>query len=147
MKILWLILSILAIAFGAFLFVYGDEIPDPVDIKNCLAKDLSMLTFKSHTPQAHGIVSLRTDGTIGRIVEKSKNPTSNLAVDGVMVLHTDIFNYALSRTKGEYYFSTLVGRFVRDHKVFSVTSKHFIGDITTPADLVRVGQILIDREK
>lgn len=46
-----------------FLLIYGDEIPDPVNVKACLAKALSVLVFKS---------SIK---------------------DGVMVLNTDIFNY------------------------------------------------------
>jgi len=125
-----------------FLFVYGDEIPNPVDVKNCLAANLSILTFKSKNPQANGVVYLRKDGTIKRIVEKPKNPKSNLAIDGVMVLNTDIFTYEPTLIKGEYYFSTMVGLFVSDHKVYAVNAENFIGDLTAPRDLVRVGNIL-----
>jgi GTP:adenosylcobinamide-phosphate guanylyltransferase len=46
-----------------FLLVYGDEIPNPINVKKCLEKDLSILTF---------------DGGIW---------------DGIMVLNTDIFMY------------------------------------------------------
>jgi len=46
-----------------FLLIYGDEIPNPIDVERCLAKDLSILTFNSGVK------------------------------DGVMVLNTDIFNY------------------------------------------------------
>jgi|SRR3989344_1062072 len=125
-----------------FLFVYGDEIPNPNDVKKCLAKDLSILTFTSQNPQANGIAYLRRDGTIRRIIEKPKHPASNLAVDGVMVINTDIFNYTPVRTRGEFYFSTLMSSFVRDHKVFPVPTQGLIGDITTPDDLVRVSNIL-----
>ena len=45
-----------------FLLIYGDEMPNPRDIRNCLEHDLSMLTYGG------GIY------------------------DGVMVLNTDIFN-------------------------------------------------------
>ena len=63
----------------------------------------------------------------------------------MMVLNTDIFNYTLELTRGEYYLSTMVGLFVRDYKVFPVNSRSFIGDLTTPRDLVRVGNILKTR--
>lgn len=129
-----------------FLVVYGDEIPNPVDVKNCLAASLSILTFKPKNPQANGIVYLRKDGTIKRIVEKPKNPKSSLAVDGAMVLNTDIFNYTPHLTGNEYYLSTMLGLFVRDHKVFPVKARSFIGDLTTPHDLVRVGNILKARD-
>src|SRR3989344_9620708 len=125
-----------------FLFVYGDEIPNPNDVKKCLAKDLSILTFTSQNPQANGIAYLRRDGTIRRIIEKPKHPASNLAVDGVMVLNTDIFTYSPALIKGEYYFSTMVGSFVRDHKVYPVKARNFIGDLSAPHDLIRVGNIL-----
>ncbi len=126
-----------------FLVVYGDEIPNPTDIKNCLTKELSILTFISHKPHAHGIAYLRKNGTIGSIIEKPKNPPSNLAIDGVMVVNTDIFTHITpSFITGEYYFSTLVGLFVRDHKVYPIPAQDFIGDITTPDDLLRVGKLL-----
>lgn len=131
-----------------FLLVYGDEVPDLHDVKNCLTHDLSILVFKSRNPSAHGIAYLRKDRTIKDIIEKPKNPKSNLAVDGVMVLNTDIFAYTRSNTHGgEYYLSSMVGSFVRDHKVFAVNSRGFIGDLTTPHDLIRVGKILGARRK
>jgi len=126
-----------------FLFIYGDEIPNPADIKNCLKKDLSILIFKPKNPSACGMAYLRKNGTIKKIIEKPKRTTSRLAVDGVMVLNTDIYKRKPALTKGEYYFSSMVDLFVRDHKVFPVRSKNFIGDFTTPADLVRVEKALI----
>lgn len=130
-----------------FLIVQGDEVPDPVDIKNCLAKDLTILVFESQNPKANGIAYLKIDGTINKIVEKPKNPKFNLGVDGVMVLNTDIFIYTPTLTKGEYYFSEMVGLFVRDHKVLPVNARNFIGDLTAPRDLARVGNILRTRHR
>lgn len=46
-----------------FLLIYGDEIPNPNNVKKCLKKDLSILTFNGGT------------------------------YDGIMVLNTDIFMY------------------------------------------------------
>ena len=125
-----------------FLVVQGDEIPNQTDIVNCLTKELSCLTFESCNPQANGIGFLRKDGSLKKIIEKPKTSTSTLGIDGVMVIHTDIFNYIPVRTRGEYYFSTLMSLFVRDHKVFPVPTQGLIGDLTTPNDLVRVGNIL-----
>ena len=130
-----------------FLVVQGDDIPHPDDIANCLKKDLSYLTFESHNPQAHGIGYLRKDGSIKKIIEKPKKTTSTLGVNGVMVLNTNIFNYSPTLIRGEYYFSTMIGAFVRDHKVFPVANMGLIGDITTPKDLIRAGKILNAREK
>lgn len=125
-----------------FLVIHGDDIPHPVDIANCLMKDLSCLTFESHNPQTHGIAYLRHDGSIKKVIEKPKNATSTLGVNGVMVLNTDIFNYAPSLIQGEYYLSTMIAKFVRNHKVFPVANIGLIGDIATPADLVRAGNLV-----
>lgn len=126
-----------------FLFVYGDEFPRREDFENCLKKELSVAGFESNNPRAHGIVTMRSEGTIEEVVEKPANPKSNLAVDGIMVLNSNIFNYKPSpNPNGEYYLTSLLNQFVKDHKVFPVAIKNFIGDITTPNDLERVGKLL-----
>ncbi len=125
-----------------FLLLYGDEIPNPVDVEHCLSKNLSMLVFETTTPESHGIAYIKSNGMIERIVEKPKNPTSRIAVDGIMVLNTDIFNYEPQQTSGEFYFSTLAGLFVRDHKVTPVHAQNFIGDLTAPKDIERVKRII-----
>ncbi len=125
-----------------FLVVQGDEIPHPRDIKNCLAKNFSVLVFESKNPSAHGIGYLSKDGSLAKIIEKPQKPKSNLGVNGVMVLNSDIFNYQPQLMRGEYYLSTMVGRFVLDHKVYPVEAEGSIGDITAPSDLNRAGKIL-----
>lgn len=125
-----------------FLIVYGDDIPDQLDIKNCLAKDLSILVFKPQNPSAVGMAYLRKDGTIGKIIEKPKNSKSELAVSGVMVLNTNIFNYIPLLRNGEFYFSSMADLFARNHKVIPVNATSFIGEITAPDDLIRAGNIL-----
>ncbi len=125
-----------------FLFIYGDEIPNPRNVEKCLNGRLNILVFRSDTPEKHGIVYLRKDRTVGKIVEKPKKTKSHIAIDGIMVLNTDIFNYSPKKNNGEYYFSSMVGSFVKDHRVFPVYSADFIGDLTSPADLKRVGKAL-----
>lgn len=126
-----------------FLFVYGDEFPLKEDFENCLKKELSVAVFESHNPRAHGMVTLGSDGMIEEVIEKPETSESNMAVDGIMVLNSDIFNYTpLPNQKGEYYFTSLLNQFVKDHKVFPVAMKNFIGDVTSPEDLERVGKLI-----
>lgn len=130
-----------------FLFVHGDELIDPLDVKNCLDKDLSILVFTPSDPSACGMAYLGKDGSIRRIIEKPAKTKSKIAVDGLMVLNTDIFNYTPRITKGEFYFSTMVGLFVCDHKVIPVKLKKTIIDISKPHDLAKAGNILKARKK
>ncbi|MEK7500796.1 MAG: nucleotidyltransferase family protein [Patescibacteria group bacterium] len=126
-----------------FLLIYGDELPRPDDISNCLKHEFSLLVFKSDNPTAHGVVILNEDGLVEGVMEKPKNPPSEIAVDGVMVLGRKMFEYQpVSGQGGEFYLTSLVDQFVKDHKVYSVMSVGFIGDITTPADIERVEKVL-----
>jgi NDP-sugar pyrophosphorylase family protein len=125
-----------------FILIQGDELTDEVDINNCLQHELSILTFEPENPSACGMAHLRPDGTIKRIIEKPKKTTSKIAVDGVMVLNTNIFDYAPEITKGEFYFSVMVDKFARDHKVVPVHLQKTIIGITAPADLERASKLI-----
>ncbi len=89
-----------------FLLIYGDEIPTWSNIWKCMRKDLSVLTFRSGWRWIN---------------------------DGVMVLHTDIFDE-------ELIFGTLVEQFSRSHKVHRVKGKSFLGGINTPEDIERANK-------
>lgn len=125
-----------------FLLIYGDEIPNSQDIRKCLKKDLSILTFKSQNPGASGIAYLRQDTTIRKIIEKPDKTGSSLAIDGIMVLNTDIFDCTPKLSNGEFYFSTMVSDFAHNHKLFPVKLKKTIVNITTPDDLFRAENAL-----
>lgn len=126
-----------------FLFLYGDEFPFAENIKKCLARPLSVLVFESKTPETGGVALLRGDGTIAEIEEKPENPKSNMVADGIMVLNTTVFGYApLPNKKGEYYLTSMVDQFVRQHPVHAVYAEKFFGDITTPDDLKRIEDLL-----
>ena len=126
-----------------FLVIYGDEWINTEDIENCLKKELAILVFNSQNPQANGIAELRPDGSVAGIEEKPERPKSNVAVDGIMLVNGDIFKYQpLKNIKGEYYLTSLLDQFARDHIVWPVYAQNFIGDITTPEDIRRVEKIL-----
>ena len=125
-----------------FLLLYGDEIPNPIDINRCLEQDLSILVFTSHTPHSHGMVYLRSDGTVKTIIEKPKTSQSKIAIDGIMVLHSDIFKCIPSKDRGEKHVSTMISQFAQTHAIVPIKASHFIGDLTTAQDIARVEHIL-----
>lgn len=126
---------------GRFLFVYGDELPSPNDIAACLAHPASILCWEVEDPWNHGVAVLNPDGTIQEMVEKPKNPASNLIAGGVMVLNEDVFNY-VSDHEGEVYFTEMVNQFARRNPLHAVMSERKIGGISTPADIARVEALL-----
>ena len=126
-----------------FLFLYGDELPYRKNIEMCLAHPLSILSFRSATPETGGVALFREDGTITEIEEKPAKPKSNIVADGIMVLDKSIFDYEpLSNSKGEFYLTSMLNQFVKDRSVRAVLSDKFVGDITTPEDLKRIEKLL-----
>ena len=101
------------------------------------------MVFRSNNPTAHGIFILSDYGLVEGIVEKPEDPPSEIAIDGVMVLGRKMFEYKpVSGRGGEFYLTSLVDRFVKDHIVHPVMSVGFLGDITTPADIARIERLL-----
>lgn len=126
-----------------FLFLYGDEFPDPDDIRECLKYPAAIVCWEMPDPWNHGVAMLRPDGTIAEILEKPEHPTTNLISDGVMVLNKKIFEYQPEKKpNGEYYFTSMVNQFVHGTPVVAVKSTQKIGGISTPADIERVEKLL-----
>ncbi len=96
-----------------FLLIYGDEIPNLGNVERCLKENLSILTFK------HRVDKLTR-------------------YDGVMVLNTDIFMCKIA----DEFSSTMLREFVKHHEVSLIKAKDFVGELNTPADLVRVEEEL-----
>lgn len=134
---------------GRFLFIYGDELPDRNDIARCLSCQASILCWEAKDPWNHGVAVLNNDETIREIVEKPKYPTSNLIVDGVLVLNGKIFEGDTINKKvgGEFYFTDMLNQFVKKEKVMIVKSHMPIGGISTPADLKLAEQLFLKRNK
>ena len=127
---------------GRFLFIYGDELPSRIDIAACLAHPASILCWEAEDPWNHGVGVLNQDGTIKEMIEKPKNPPSNLITGGVMVLNEHIFNCLSQRQEGEVYFTDMVNQFARAQPLTAVISERRIGGISTPDDIVRIEQLL-----
>jgi len=129
-----------------FLLLQGDELPYSKDIKHCLDFPSSSLCFEMSDPWNHGIALLRPDGTIESVVEKPKEPTSNLINDGVMVLTPKIFDCPPEiGAKGEFYFSGMFNQYVKKEKVTAVRAQHGWIGFSSPADIPRVEEILRQR--
>ncbi len=129
-----------------FLFCYGDELPNLLDVETCLSHPFSILCWEVDDPWNHGVVSLRSDGTIERIIEKPEHPEGNLIADGVMLLSKKVFSYHADRgAKNEFNFTDMVSQFVSDHRVVAVRARKSLGGISTSEDIERVEQILASR--
>jgi len=67
--------------------------------------DITMMLFRSDTPQSCGIVELDDSGVVDKFHEKVKNPPSNLANGAVYICESTIFNFLEELKKDDIDFS------------------------------------------
>lgn len=120
-----------------FAVIYGDELPTKRQMEKCLSYKYSWLCRKTKDPSQSGIATLSNKGYIIDAVEKPKHSKTNLAVAGLMVIDTDIFNYKMTKHENsEYYLASVMQGFVKEHKVYPVKGDHYV-DFGSPEDLKR----------
>lgn len=118
-----------------FAVAYGDEIFVGDEITRCLQHQYSWNCFPVADPTKVGVATLDGRGRIVEVIEKPTDSKSNLAADGFMVVDSDIFNCQLvPHASGEYYFSSLMNQFVKNHEVVAVMSPPH-PQLTTVEDL------------
>ncbi|MDD3043462.1 MAG: sugar phosphate nucleotidyltransferase, partial [Methanosarcinaceae archaeon] len=79
---------------GAFLVLNGDMLVSPEDLRPLLSrKEAAVICVKEvENPRAFGV--LETEGEkVTRIIEKPRNPPTNLANAGIYLFHDSIFEY------------------------------------------------------
>jgi glucose-1-phosphate thymidylyltransferase len=73
-------------------------------------------------PSAYGVAKLRPDGSIERLIEKPQNPPSNLALVGIYMFDSHVFeavNSIKPSARGEYEITDAIQWLVdRDYRVF-----------------------------
>ncbi|MBI5412994.1 nucleotidyltransferase family protein [Candidatus Peregrinibacteria bacterium] len=107
-----------------FLLIYGDELPTQKEVIDCAAKEFSWLCCPAENPHQSGIATIASDGKILEVIEKPKFPVSNMSAAGIMMINSDIFNYEpIQHPNGEYYLSSLMRQFIKEHDVYAVHSR------------------------
>jgi len=83
----------------AFMLVHADNLSicnfrEFIDKHKTKGSDteITMMTFKTDTPESCGIVELDSNGIVQKYVEKSKNPSSNLANSAVYIMEPSVIN-------------------------------------------------------
>lgn len=99
-------------------------------------------------PTRFGIAELHADGTIARVVEKPKEPKSNLAISGVYLFRASIFD-AISRIKpswrNELEITDAIQTLVNDgHTVQSYTLRGWWIDAGKPDAIVLANQLVLE---
>jgi len=128
-----------------FAVFYADDLIDRDTITRLIAYPLSLVVAEVPDPWRFGVATLRDDGKLKSIEEKPENPTSNLIVTCAYVLSKEILTYSPVRhPNGEYYLSSVISEFAKDHDI-DVVHSSFWFPVGTPGDLARAEEIIKER--
>ncbi len=127
---------------GKCLVMYGDDIHGKDSLKEVCAREHGMLTARSESPERFGVLVIREDGTLERIVEKPADPPSNFVNIGGFVLTPDIFSFtAPLSAQNEYYLTDSVTAYAAKYPVTVIEQTTWI-PIGYPDDIEKAETIL-----
>lgn len=123
-----------------FMLMYGDDIIDKESIEKLLDHKLAVLVKEVEDPRRFGVVVTDTQGKVLEIVEKPEHPASNLAMTGVQVIDSRIFDYpALRSASGEYFATDSLALMVQDYDVIAERAEIWLS-VATPEDLKKINE-------
>lgn len=128
---------------GKFLFMYADDIHGKAALAQAVEKDNAILGTFSPTPELFGVLVKNDDGTLKEILEKPKEPPSNIVNIGGFVLTPDIFDCTVevSAEHGELLVTDMLTKYAETHKVVIVEQDLWI-PVGKPEDIAVAESIL-----
>ncbi|AWR97264.1 NTP transferase domain-containing protein [Acidianus sulfidivorans JP7] len=136
---------------NTFLLVYGDLLIEKKAIENILdSRYNSILGVESNTPKDYGVLSIRDEIFLDKIIEKPQNPPSNLINGGIYKLSRDIFHYIEKINKsirGEYELPDAINLMAAESKIEVVRYNGLWMDIGRPWDIIDANKKILDKEQ
>lgn len=130
---------------GKFLFMYGDDIHGAEALQKAIQCDHAILGTRSETPEKYGVLVPHEDGTLKAILEKPKDPPSNLINIGGFVINDSIFEYVVPvSASGELYVTDMLTEYAKDNPV-QILEQNFWIPIGYPEDIEKAEKILASK--
>lgn len=122
---------------GRFILLMGDDMYSRVDIENLLKHENAVLVQEVENPEEFGICTVK-DNLFVDIIEKPKEPISNLANAAAYVFGVEIFEFIKNLKKserGELELTDAIKELAKKQPVFCEKVKGFWLPIAYPEDL------------
>jgi len=121
---------------GRFMFMYADDIHGAQALKKAVQQEHAILATISDHPEDFGVLAQNQDGTLQGIIEKPKNPSSNLINIGGFVLDTRVFEYsvAVSQEHEELLVTDMFTQYAQDYPVQIIEQETWI-PVGKPEDI------------
>lgn len=127
---------------GKFLFMYGDDIHGKETLARAIQCDHCILGTYSPNPERYGVLVPNADGTLKAIIEKPKEPPSNLINIGGFVMNESIFSYTVPvSSSGELYVTDMLTAYAQDNPV-QILDQDFWLPIGYPEDIEKAEKVL-----
>lgn len=140
----------------SFVMFLGDNVIEggiSTLIRDFAANDWnSQIVLKEvENPSAYGVAKLRPDGSIEQLIEKPKNPPSNLALVGIYMFDEHIFeavNSIQPSGRGEYEITDAIQWLIEhDYTVFPHVHKGWWIDTGKPTDMLEANSHVLEEIK
>ena len=133
---------------GKFLFLNGDDIHGPEALAEAIKHQYAIVAAPHEDPSKFGVIELNEDGTLKRLVEKPKEPATNLVSTGALVLDEKVFGYPAPKHEvtGEYFLTEPFASLSADYPVRVIEQPLWI-PVGYPDDIGRAEEILKERSK
>jgi len=130
-----------------FIILNGDDLYSREDIKKCLEHKYAILASKVVDFQSFGMLELKEENNLNRIVEKPDQYISNLANTGLYVLDSSIFNYIakLKKTGEELFLTDAVNLLAEKEHVIVVPVSDYWLPIAYPWNLLDANEFLLKK--
>lgn len=125
-----------------FFVFYADDLIGGESLRQCLRYRRAVVAARVSNAERFGVIKLKPDGKLLRIIEKPKNPPTNLVLTNSMFLDCRIFDYYPGRANnGEEYLSLAVEKMAQDYSMQVIVTKKWI-PIGYPEDLKKAELLL-----
>lgn len=125
-----------------FLVLYGDDFYGVEDLKNCLTKFPSLLVKEVANPAHFGVI-VKEKVYVKAIVEKPKNPPSNLVnAGGYFVPKTMLAGKIEKSERGEYEITDYFNKLAQKTKVYFSKAKEWF-PLSFSWDLLNINEFLL----
>lgn len=131
---------------GKFLFMYGDDIHGAPALAHAVREPHAILATHSPVPERYGVLVPHPDGTLKEILEKPKNPPTNLINIGGFVINESIFSYRVPVSEtGELYVTDMLTEYAKENPVKIIMQDLWL-PIGYPQDIAIAEAILEARQ-
>lgn len=137
--------------------ILGDNIfigdyPSPIPPKTGFLTGCTIFGYPVKNPSDYGVVQLDTQNRISSIIEKPKDPKSNIAITGLYLFDSQVFAFAQEiqqSDRGEYEICDILNKYLVQNEIslHHINSKTIWLDAGTPDRIFEAASIVQEQQR